>query len=140
MTGLVECARAYSADRDERQSLTSGARAGSPNWLFAHGGNEEWRALLDFSYRARGRDLLGDCLDDMAAASGREGEAPNERFWSAWQPAADWLLEQCILRGRDRAGDISQALLAAGLVGPNTTPKRTRQPDRRIGERVEAEV
>jgi len=49
------------------------------------------------------------------------GQAPDSRFWTAWQPAADWLLER-LPRSRGSHDYLGHGVSAAGMVGPYSTP------------------
>ena len=127
LVGLVAWTRAYSETNGRRNrqfpyKLGHALARSMGRFAFFHGGHDEWRALLTFTYHDRAEGLLGDYLDGVAHALMQSGNAPDDRFWSAWQPAADWLLQHAVPSQRDSYDRLSEAARAAGLVGPYMTP------------------
>jgi hypothetical protein len=88
----------------------------------AHASAKEWEALTRFTYHDRAEELAGDYLDAVASELIESGRPPDERFWAAWKPAAEWLLKRAIPKGRGHYDSLSNAARAAGFVGPYQTP------------------
>jgi hypothetical protein len=86
------------------------------------GNDSAWKQLTVFTERDRSEDLVSNYLDAVAHELMVSGREPDERFWSAWRGAAEWVMERTIPKKRGRHDDVSQALRAAGLVGPYLTP------------------
>jgi hypothetical protein len=86
------------------------------------GSDSAWKRLTVFTERDRSIDLISNYLDAVAHELMVSGREPDERFWSAWRGAAEWVMERTIPKKRGRHDDVSQALRAAGLVGPYLTP------------------
>jgi hypothetical protein len=86
------------------------------------GSDSAWKRLTVFTERDRSEDLVSNYLDAVAHELMVSGREPDERFWSAWRGAAEWVMERTIPKKRGRYEDVSQALRAAGLVGPYLTP------------------
>lgn len=127
LTKLVEWTRAYSEDTDrhDRQfpyEWGHGLAKELGRFAVAHGGGDEWKALLGFSRRDRPEDLVGEYLEGTMASLVESGERPDHGFWLSWQPAADWMLEHAIPKRRDRYDQLSSGAGAAGFVGPYYTP------------------
>jgi len=81
-----------------------------------------WKSFLVFQYRDRAADLVGDYLEAVTAELMKDGRVPDDQFWSAWRPAAEWIM------GSDSGGlrriqyDLTDPVAAAGFVGPYLTP------------------
>ncbi|MEL7688876.1 hypothetical protein AAG596_15260 [Citromicrobium bathyomarinum] len=123
---LVDWTRLYSEDTDryDRQfpyewghelARTLG------RFAFSQGG-EDWLALTKFEYHDRSADLVGDYLDALTTAMVVSGSPPTDSFWSAWRPAAHWLLENALPRRRGAHDHLPHSLTAAGMLGPYMTP------------------
>ena len=126
LSGLVEWTRAYSEDTDrhDRQfpyEWGHGLAKALGRFALARGESGHWQALRTFSYHDRAEDLVGDYLDAMTTDLIVSGQAPDSRFWTAWQPAADWLLER-LPRSRGSHDYLGHGVSAAGMVGPYSTP------------------
>ncbi|MCK0532344.1 hypothetical protein MU848_12205 [Sphingobium sp. MAH-33] len=127
LTKLVEWTRAYSEDTDrhDRQfpyEWGHGLAKELGRFTVAHGGGDEWTALIAFSRHDRPEDLVGEYLEGAMASLVESGERPDAGFWSSWQPAADWMLEHAIPKRRGRYDHLSHGAGAAGFVGPYYTP------------------
>jgi hypothetical protein len=125
---LVAWTRAYSEDEDRRfdnrfpyeWAHTLARELG--RFAAVHGSNNEWRPLLQFTHRERAEELVGDYLDGVVRELIESRRSPDNRFWSAWKPAAEWLLEHGVPKKRGHHDSLSHAACAAGLVGPYVTP------------------
>jgi hypothetical protein len=127
LVGLVDWTRAYSDNSKRRDrhfpfEWANGLADAIGRFAFAHGGGEEWRSLLTLKKGHRETDLVGRYLNAVVGAMIATGEPPDSKFWQAWRPAADWIIEHDI---PSRSGDdihLSTAATAAGMVGPYFTP------------------
>ncbi|MFW2350749.1 hypothetical protein [Qipengyuania sp.] len=123
---LAEWTRLYSEDteRFDRQFPYEWAHELARTmgrFAFTHGG-DEWTALTRFGYRDRPEDLIGEYLDALATALVESGGPPDEGFWSAWRPAARWLIDNAMPKRRGSHDHLPQGLTAAGMMGPYMTP------------------
>jgi hypothetical protein len=87
-----------------------------------HGRSEDWQVLRCFTYHDRTEKLIGDYLDAIAHDLVVSERAPDQTFWAAWRPAAEWIMAKCVPSRRDRHDHLSQFVRAAGFVGPYMTP------------------
>lgn len=128
LAALVEWTRAYSEEDahryDSRFPYEWGHALAREIGRFAasNGRNNDWESLTQFTYHDRAEDLVGAYLDAVAHELMVSGRAPDERFWSAWKQAAHWVMARTVPKRRDRYDHMSEALRAAGLVGPYFTP------------------
>lgn len=127
LTRLVEWTRASSEDTDRHHrqfpyEWGDGLAKELGRFAVAHGGGDEWKALLGFSRHGRPEDLVGKYLDGAMTSLVETGERPDFRFWSSWQPAADWMLEHVIPKRRGLYDQLPFSAGAAGFVGPYYTP------------------
>lgn len=87
------------------------------------GDGQAWRTLTDFKRRQYKGDLVGTYLDAVTHELIDSNRPPDDRFWKAWQPAADWVVSNLVPKVQN--GDwqnLESALRAAGFVGPYMTP------------------
>ncbi|MBX9701430.1 MAG: hypothetical protein K2X74_18495, partial [Acetobacteraceae bacterium] len=128
---ITEWSRNYSHDKvaDRYQSHypyeLMHAIAKAAGCLAAAGGvTSLWESFKAFDRRDTGDDLLGDYLDAIATELVESGRAPDDRFWVAWQPAADFVLKRAERpRGyRSDFDELSKGAAAAGFVGPYMSP------------------
>lgn len=80
------------------------------------------RAGTRRGYRDRPDDLIGEYLDALVTALVESGGPPDEGFWSAWHPAARWLLDKAVPKRRGSHDHLPRGLTAAGIMGPYMTP------------------
>jgi len=85
------------------------ARAGAPDF---------WRMLTGIQGRDHAQKMVSDYLEAVTSELIDSRRAPDDRFWSAWRRAADWLLKQ---HGLDDE-HVEEWATAAGLMGPYMTP------------------
>ncbi|MBB3984941.1 hypothetical protein GGQ68_001257 [Sagittula marina] len=87
------------------------------------GDGQAWRTLTDLEQRQYKGDLIGSYLDAVTHELIVSNRSPDDRFWKAWQPAADWVMSNLVPRVQnDQWQNIDNALRAAGFVGPYMTP------------------
>lgn len=128
LTSLVEWTRSYSEDDPDRYDRQFPYEWGHAlaryigRYAAATGSTEEWKSLLAFTYRDRAEDLIGDYLDAVSHELMVTEREPDEKFWSAWASAADWVMENAVPKRRPSWNDTPHALQAAGFVGPYMTP------------------
>jgi hypothetical protein len=88
----------------------------------ATGSADLWKALLVFNEPDRTAELIGHYLDAATNELVRDGRAPDDRFWSVWRPAADWIMDLASQGRRYRGTDLRDPTAAAGFVGPYMSP------------------
>ena len=67
-------------------------------------------------------ELIGIYLDAVVHDLMASGRPPDDRFWRAWRPAADWVMSTLVpKRGQVRSQELENAVLTAGFVGPYIT-------------------
>ena len=88
----------------------------------ASGSGSEWESLLSFTYRDRSEDLISDFLDAISQELMISQREPDDRFWAAWRPAADWVMKNSVPSRRTNYDSVPDALQSAGFVGPYMTP------------------
>jgi hypothetical protein len=99
---LADWTRAYSEEDANRYDshfpYESGyALARESGRLAASCGNDSaWKRLTVFTERDRSEDLVSNYLDAVAHELVVIGREPDERFWSAWRAAAEWVMERTI--------------------------------------------
>lgn len=128
LTGLVDWTRAYSEEEKQRHDShypyewahVLAHEIGS--FSAAHGLTDLWKSLLCFTHHDRAEDLVGDYLESVVQELMFSERQPDERYWNAWKPAAEWVMENGIPRRRTNYENLSNAVRAAGYVGPFTTP------------------
>lgn len=87
------------------------------------GDGQSWKHINSLDYHHREGDLVSRYLDEVVRELVDSGRAPDERFWSAWRPAADWAMTPPLPIRRDDDWDyLGYAVKAAGFVGPYMTP------------------
>lgn len=87
------------------------------------GDGQSWQHINALDYHHREGDLVSRYLDVVIRDLVDSGRAPDDRFWSAWRPAADWAMTLPLSMRRDDDWDyLGHALEAAGFVGPYMTP------------------
>jgi hypothetical protein len=79
---------------------------------------QTWRALTLFKEREHAVDLMGEVLQGMTDALLSSKRAPDEQFWSVWDPVSNWVLDH----GKPRWSDRWDAVGAAGFMGPYASP------------------
>lgn len=77
-----------------------------------------WRMLTKIPGDNHARQMVGDYLEAVTSELIISQRKPDDRFWSAWREAADWLLEQHGVDGEH----LEEWAAAAGLMGPYMTP------------------
>lgn len=128
LAALVDWTRAYSEEDARRYDSHFPYEWGHAlareigRFAASNGRDNEWEPLASFTYHDRAEDLVGNYLDAVAHELMVSGRAPDGRFWSAWKHAAEWVMDRTVPKKRDGYDNISQALRAAGLVGPYFTP------------------
>ncbi len=84
---------------------------------------QAWKTLTDLEQRQYKGDLVGSYLDAVTHELIVSNRPPDDRFWRAWQPAADWVMSNLVPRAQnDDWQNLDNALRAAGFVGPYMTP------------------
>ncbi|WP_166417849.1 hypothetical protein [Cochlodiniinecator piscidefendens] len=84
---------------------------------------QAWKTLTDLEQRQYKGDLVGSYLDAVTHELVVSNRPPDDRFWKAWQPAADWVMSNLVPRVQnDEWQNLDNALRAAGFVGPYMTP------------------
>lgn len=99
--------------------------AGAAGRLAAAGADPAlWEMFKQFDWRDRGEDLVADYMDAIATELVTSERAPDERFWTAWQPPADFALAGAGRPRRYRPGydQLDRVASAAGFVGPYVSP------------------
>lgn len=87
------------------------------------GDDQSWECLKSIDYLHRDGDLVSAYLDEVIRELVNSSRAPDDRFWSAWRPAANWAMATLVPKRRDDDWDnLGQAVRAAGFVGPFMTP------------------
>jgi hypothetical protein len=128
LLGLVAWTRAYSEEEEGRSDSHFPYQWGHAlariigRFAAVHASDSEWEPLMRFTYRDRAEDLVGEYIDAIAEELVASGHAPDEGFWKAWTPAAEWLLAKALPRNRGPYDSLSNAARAAGFVGPYRTP------------------
>lgn len=85
--------------------------------------SQAWKTLTDLEQRKYKGDLVGSYLDAVTHELIVSNRPPDDRFWKAWQPAADWVMNNLVPKaGNDDWQNLDNALRAAGFVGPYMTP------------------
>jgi len=101
------------------------ALAGAAGRLAAAGADPAlWEMFKQFDRRDRGEDLIADYMDAITTELVTSDRAPDKRFWTAWQPPADFALAGA---GRPRRyrpdyDQLDKVASAAGFVGPYMSP------------------
>lgn len=128
LDALVRWTQSYSEDDAERYDGQFPHEWGGElaraigRFAGAHGREQDWAALRVFTYHDRAEELVGDYLDAIAHDLVDSGRPPDARFWTAWRPAAEWIMATCVPSRRGRHDHLPQFVRAAGFVGPYTTP------------------
>lgn len=131
LVGVIEWARNYSQDRvaDRYRNhypyeLMHALAAATGRLAAAGGATSLWETFKAFDRRDTGGDLLGDYMNAIATELVESGRAPDDRFWAAWQPPANFVLERTERPHRYRSDfdELSIGAAAAGFVGPYTSP------------------
>ncbi len=87
------------------------------------GDGQSWKHINSLDYHHRDGDLVSRYLDEVARELVDSGRAPDDRFWSAWCPAAEWAMTLPLpMRRGDDWDYLGHAVEAAGFVGPYMTP------------------
>lgn len=127
--GLVEWTRIYSEGKDARRHdrrfpYDWGFKMAREVGRFAafHGDSEMWGSLTRFEEQDHGRDLVGNYLEAIAHDLMVSERRPDERFWSAWKPASEWVMENAVPSRQTNYDSFDSCVEAAGLVGPWSTP------------------
>lgn len=134
LESLVEWTRSYSEDDPDRYDRHFRYEWGHAlakyigRYSAAAGLDSEWKSLLAYTYHDRADELIGDYLDAVAHELIVSKREPDERFWAAWTPAADWVMENAMPKRRPSWDNTPHALQAAGFVGPFMTPIPTDWP------------
>lgn len=129
LKGLIDWTRDYSEGDDRRRH----DRPYPYEWAhkmarevgrFAafHGDGALWEGLTRFEERDHGRDLVGNYLEAIAAEVMVSGRRPDTRFWSAWKPAAEWVMARAVPSRQTKHDSLDNCVEAAGFVGPWATP------------------
>jgi hypothetical protein len=134
LVALVDWTRAYSEEEQQRHDShypyewahALAHEIGS--FSAAHGLSDLWRSLLCFTDHDRAEGLIGDYLDSVTQELMCSERQPDEQYWNAWKPAAEWVMENGIPKRRTNDENLSNAVRAAGFVGPYTTPIRPNWP------------
>jgi hypothetical protein len=101
------------------------ALAGTAGRLAAAGADPTlWEMFKQFDRRDRDEDLIADYMDAIATELVTSERAPDERFWTAWQPPADFALAGASRPRRYRPDydQMDKVASAAGFVGPYMSP------------------
>lgn len=87
------------------------------------GDGQSWQHISSLGYRHNEGDLVSYYMDEITRDLVDSGRLPDDRFWNAWRPAADWAMALPLPSRRDVKWDyLSDAVKAAGFVGPFMTP------------------
>ncbi|WP_144423474.1 hypothetical protein [Sphingopyxis sp. 113P3] len=128
LKGLVEWTREYSEDedakrQDRRYPFEWAHKMAKEVGRFAavHGDARLWKSLTTFEERDHGRDLVGNYLEAVTYELMMSERRPDERFWSAWRPAAEWVMENAVPKRQTNYDSIDNCVEAAGFVGPWST-------------------
>jgi hypothetical protein len=128
---VIDWARDYSQDKvaDRHQNHypyeLMHALAEATGRLAAVGGSTSlWESFKAFGRRDARDDLVGDYMDAIATELVESGRAPDDRFWVAWQPPANFILRDtgCPRSSRPDFDQLSKGAAAAGFVGPYMSP------------------
>ena len=132
LSQLLDWTRAYSedvgSDRYGAQfpyELGHGLARALGRFAAAGGSPSLWQALRSFKYHGRAADLIGDYVEAVTSELIESGRSPDSRFWGAWRPPANWIMDNCVPRHRASNGRhdwLGDAVTAAGFVGPYMTP------------------
>jgi hypothetical protein len=130
LRGLIDWAYGYTEDvvanhfqNHHPFELTNAVARAMGAFAASCGNAELWRALCVFDRRDVD-NLVAEYMEAVTAELIASGRPPDERFWSAWNPAASWALAR-LPPGEedwDRYYRFTQAVAAAGFVGPYMTP------------------
>ena len=83
---------------------------------------DAWKTLTDLNRMLSKGELIGIYLDAVVHDLMASGRPPDDRFWRAWRPAADWVMSTLVpKRGQVRSQELENAVLTAGFVGPYIT-------------------
>lgn len=129
LEGLVEWTRNYSEGEDSRRH----DRDYPYEWAhkmarivgrFAafHGDGALWNSLTRFEERDHNNDLVGNYMEAVAHELMVSERRPDARFWSAWKPAAEWVMATAIAARQTNYDSLDDCVQAAGFVGPWSTP------------------
>ena len=87
------------------------------------GDGQSWDCLKSLDYRHREGGLISIYLDEVVRELVNSGRAPDDKFWGAWRPAADWVMTTLVPKRQNADWDnLGEAVRAAGFVGPYFTP------------------
>ncbi|MCA1440803.1 hypothetical protein I6F07_11395 [Ensifer sp. IC4062] len=129
LKGLVDWTRDYAEREDSRQH----GRNFPYEWAhkmarevgrFAafHGDGTLWNSLTRFEDRDHKHDLIGNYLEAIAHELMVSERKPDARFWSAWKPAAEWIMARAVPSRQTNYDSLDHCVEAAGFVGPWSTP------------------
>lgn len=129
LKGLVEWTRSYAESDDARRHDRhypyewAGKMAREVGRFAAfHGDGGLWTSLSSFKERDHARGLIGDYLEAIAHELMVSARRPDTRFWSAWRPAAEWVMATAVPSRQSNYDSLDNCVEAAGLVGPWSTP------------------
>ena len=81
-----------------------------------------WKMLIDFEKRQLDC-LISIYLNTVTRELIESNRPPDDRFWKAWRPAANWTMSNLVAEPRnDEVRNLGYAVQEAGFVGPYTTP------------------
>ncbi|WP_156941668.1 hypothetical protein [Mesorhizobium sp. WSM2561] len=129
LKGLVEWTRDYSEGEESRQHdrrypFEWAHKMAREVGRFAafHGDGAIWNSLTRFEERDHARELVGNYMEAIAHELMVSERRPDARFWSAWKPAAEWVMATAIPSRQTNYDSLDNCLEAAGFVGPRSTP------------------
>lgn len=129
LKGLVEWTRDYSEGDDRRRHDRSypfewADKMAREVGRFAafHGDGTLWESLTRFEERDHGQDLVGNYMEAIAHELMVSERRPDARFWSAWKPAAEWVMARAVPSRQTNYDSLDNCVEAAGFVGPWSTP------------------
>lgn len=81
-----------------------------------------WKILINFNQR-KSINSINSYLDAVTLELIESDRPPDDRFWKAWRPAADWVMSNLVPEPRnDEVQHLGYAVQQAGFVGPYSTP------------------
>ena len=84
--------------------------------------DQAWKTLIDID-QLQSDDLISTYLEAVTHELIVSNRPPDERFWRAWRPAADWVMTNLVPKRRnDSLQNLGYAVRAAGFVCPSPTP------------------
>lgn len=129
LKGLIEWTRDYSEGEeshrhDRRYPYEWAHKMAREVGRFAafHGDGALWNSLTRFGERDRSRDLVGNYMEAIAHELMVSQRRPDTRFWSAWKPAAEWVMATAVPARQTNYDSLDDCVQAAGFVGPWSTP------------------